>query len=292
MQLKATAKINLGLDVTGVRDNGYHDVCMVMQSLHLHDIVTLEPIRGNGDISLTTNLPYIPTNHSNIAYKAAEALMKAHGVTDGLRIHLEKKIPVAAGLAGGSADAAAVLFGVNRLFDLGLNAGKLRDVGLTIGADVPFCLMRGTALAEGIGEELTVLPSMPHCGILLAKPSVGVSTKKVYDDLDSTPIESHPDIKAIREALASGRLKDLCRSLGNVLERVTIPQCPIIDELKQAMIKVGAMNALMSGSGPTVYGIFHDRADAVRACAVLRNHFNDVRFIVTTPFNRGGKKHD
>lgn len=289
MIIRAAAKINLGLDVTGRRDDGYHEVSMVMQSLRLHDTIVIETADDSG-IRLSCNLPYIPVDAGNLAFKAAALLLEARGVTTGLSIRIDKRIPVAAGLAGGSADAAAVLYGVNRLLDLGFSPEELKIFGKSIGADVPFCLMRGTALAEGIGDRLTRLPPMPNCGILLAKPPFSVSTPKVYQAFDSEPPASHPDIRAIREALQRARLRDLCRSLGNVLEKVTGAWYPLIGELETAMKDTGAYNAVMSGSGPTVFGIYKDIAGAEQAAGTLRSRYGNVRFIVTAPYNRGGHK--
>ena len=298
MILKAPAKINLGLDVTGRRPDGYHDVAMVMQSLTLHDRVTLEafsdsqggwrtgPDEKTGTISIRCNLPFIPTDKSNLAYKAAAALMEAKGVTDHLVIELDKRIPVAAGLAGGSTDAAAVLDGVNRLFGLGCSDEELRKIGAGIGADIPFCLMTGTAKAEGIGDILTPLPPMPACGLLLIKPSFSVSTKAVYQALDASPISEHPAIDPIIEALSEGDLDALAGRLGNVLETVTAAQYPVIGELKEALKAEGALNALMSGSGPTVYGIFRTKEKAHAVREKLRPCFRPMKWIITAPFNK------
>jgi len=292
MQLEAHAKINLGLDITGRRPNGYHDVSMVMQSLTLHDVITLEAARrsepDDPPVVITTDIPYIPTDRTNLVWKAAEALMTRAGVTDQVVIDLQKKIPVAAGLGGGSADAAAVLEGVNRLFGLGFGEGELREIGAGIGADVPFCLMGGTALAEGIGEILTPLTALEPCGILLAKPPFSVSTKKAYEDYDSLTEVVHPDIPAIKEALDAGDLSALAGRLGNVLEMVTEAAYPVIGELKAAMTDLGALGALMSGSGPTVFGLFKTRQEAEKAGNALRADRRRVRFIATSPLRIGG----
>ncbi len=263
LNMKALAKINLGLDVLGRRENGYHDVRMVMQTVYLYDNVTLQKTEKPG-IELKTNLYYLPVDEKNIAYKAAKILMEEFPEKEafkkgGVKIVLDKHIPVAAGLAGGSANAAAVLVGMNRLFELGLTEKELMERGVKLGADVPYCVMRGTALAEGIGEKLTALPPLPKCYILIAKPAISVSTKTVYEKLDSHEIEDHPDIDAILNALAQGNLEKAASSMGNVLERVTAEDYPIIDEIKQVMLDEGALGAMMSGSGPTVFGIFNDR---------------------------------
>lgn len=269
LKLKALAKINLGLDVLGKRDNGYHDVRMVMQTIYLYDNVTLEKTQEPG-IQLETNLFYLPVDENNIAYKAAKLLMDEFDIKEGVRITLEKHIPVAAGMAGGSTNAAAVLVGMNRLFSLGLSQNDLMERGVKLGADVPYCVMRGTALAEGIGEVLSPLPPLPKCYVLIAKPGISVSTKEVYEALDSEEIPDHPDIDGILEGLEQGDLEKVTGSMGNVLERVTIKKYPIIDEIKQVMKEAGAINAMMSGSGPTVFGIFTEEKTAKIAKQKIR----------------------
>ena len=264
LELKALAKINLGLDVLGRRENGYHDVRMVMQTIYLYDNVILEKTEESG-IQLKTNLFFLPVDDKNIAYKAAKLLMEEFNIEGGIEITLDKHIPVAAGMAGGSSNAAAVLVGMNRLFELGLSEQELMERGVQLGADVPYCIMRGTVLAEGIGEILTPLVPMPKCYILLAKPSIGVSTKVVYEKLDSHEIEDHPDIDRLIAGLEAGDLEKVAGAMGNVLERVTIEDYPIIEEIKDVMKSKGALNAMMSGSGPTVFGIFKERSKANRA---------------------------
>ena len=269
LELKALAKINLGLDVLGRRENGYHDVRMVMQTIYLYDKVTLNKTEEPG-IQLKTNLSYLPVDDKNIAYKAAKMLMEEFNIEDGIEIILDKHIPVAAGLAGGSSNAAAVLVGMNRLVQLGLSQQELMDRGVKLGADVPYCVMRGTVLAEGIGEILTPLTPMPKCFVLVAKPGISVSTKTIYEKLDAKKIEDHPDIDGIIEGLDEGDLNKVAASMGNVLERVTIEDYPIIDEIKNVMKEEGALNAMMSGSGPTVFGIFDDKAMAKQAEQKIR----------------------
>ena len=267
--LKALAKINLGLDVLGRRENGYHDVRMVMQTIYLYDNVTMEKTEEAG-IQLECNLFYLPVDETNIAYKAAKLLMDEFNIKEGVRIVLDKHIPVAAGLAGGSANAAAVLVGMNRLFSLGLSQGDLMKRGVTLGADVPYCVMRGTVLAEGIGEVLTPLSPLPKCYVLIAKPGISVSTKTVYEKLDSQEITEHPDIDGIIEGLDKQDIYKVASSMGNVLETVTIGDYPIIEEIKDVMKEEGALNAMMSGSGPTVFGIFDDRSKAKQAQQKIR----------------------
>ena len=270
LRLHARAKINLGLDVLRKREDGYHEVRMIMQTIHLYDKITLSLTEKPG-IQIQTNLRYLPVNEDNLVYKAAKLLMDEFAVEQGLNIRLEKHIPVAAGMAGGSSDAAAGLVGVNRMFELGLSKKDLMARGVKIGADVPYCVMRGTALAEGIGEKLTPLARMPQCYILIAKPKISVSTKFVYGNLRANELTEHPDIDAQIAALKAGDLRTLCREMGNVLETVTIPAYPVIGEIKKTMLECGALGSLMSGSGPTVFGIFEDKEKAEKAFAVLKS---------------------
>lgn len=270
VELKALAKINLGLDVLGRRENGYHDVRMIMQSIYLYDTVKMTKQKEPG-IRVETNLSYLPTGENNIAYKAAKLLIDEFSINEGIRIRLDKHIPVAAGLAGGSSNAAAVLFGMNRLFGLHLSVEQLKERGVKLGADVPYCIMRGTVLAEGIGEKLSVLPPMPKCTVLIAKPPVSVSTKTVYEALDSKEITEHPDIDGIIDGLKTGDLKKIGSCMGNVLEDVTIPMHPVINEIKKEMNAAGALGAMMSGSGPTVFGLFESRASAKAAQRNIRD---------------------
>lgn len=269
LKLKALAKVNLGLDVLGVRENGYHDVRMIMQTIYLYDNVTIRKTEEPG-IRLKTNLFYLPVDEKNIAYKAAKLLMDEFEIASGVEIILDKRIPVAAGMAGGSSNAAAVLVGMNRLFQLGLEEQELMERGVQLGADVPYCIMRGTVLAEGIGEILSPLPPLPKCYMLVAKPGISVSTKIVYEKLDSHVIDEHPDIDGIIAGLEEGNLKKISDSMGNVLERVTIEEYPIIEEIKNIMKDSGALNAMMSGSGPTVFGIYDDKALAKQAQQKIR----------------------
>ena len=269
IELKALAKINLGLDVLGRRENGYHEGRMIMQSIFLYDEVRIEKKETSG-IEVVTNLKYLPVGEDNIAYKAAKLLIDEYGLSEGVRITLRKHIPVAAGLAGGSSNAAAVLFGMNRMFRLGLSQQALMERGVKLGADVPYCIMRGTVLAEGIGEELKRLPAMPKCTVLIAKPPISVSTKTVYEALDSKEITEHPDIDGIIRGLELGDLRMIAGAMGNVLEEVTIPMHPEIDKIKQEMKAAGALGAMMSGSGPTVFGLFESRAAARTAQRNIR----------------------
>ena len=286
IHLRAMGKINLGLDVLGTLPNGYHEVRMVMQMVNIYDHITLKETKEPG-ISITTNLHFLPVNENNLVYKAAKLLMDEFQIKRGLSIHLYKYLPVAAGMAGGSSDAACALVGVNRMFHLGLSTEELMQRGVTIGADVPYCILRSTALAEGIGEKLSVLPPMPHCHILIAKPPVSVSTRFVYENLDMQTVFTHPPIDDLLQALSDGNLSALAASMGNVLETVTIPHYPEIQAIKQCMLEHGALNAMMSGSGPTVFGIFEEKkySAAKRALTALKVQGIAKQFYLTTPYN-------
>lgn len=271
LDLKAYGKINLGLDVVRRREDGYHEVRMIMQTVRVYDAIELNRTEEEG-IRLSTNLYYLPDNENNLGYRAAKLLMDEFGIRDGVEIKMKKFIPVAAGMAGGSSDAAAVLFGINKMFGLGLSEKELMERGVRLGADVPYCIMRGTALSEGIGEILTPLPPMPQCRVLIAKPAVSVSTKHVYESLNlpSLGAEAHPDIDAMRAAIERKDLSGVVSQLGNVLETVTIPENPVIQTLKDKMMEMGADGSLMSGSGPTVFGLFTNQAAAQAAYEELR----------------------
>ena len=270
MRLQAFAKINLGLDVLGKREDGYHEVRMIMQTIRMYDQLDMRKSEEPG-IHLTTNKKYIPVDENNLVWRAAKLMMDTCGIMEGVSIHLHKVIPVAAGMAGGSSDAAATLVGMNRLFHCGLSKEKLMELGVQIGADVPYCVLRGTALAEGIGEKLTVLPPMPDCWILIGKPGISVSTKYVYTTLDLNTDTVHPDIDGMKKALEDGNLYGITERMGNVLQDVTIPAYPEVERIKEQMKTLGAVNAMMSGSGPTVFGLFDDREKAKQAYARLRS---------------------
>lgn len=278
-EVKAPAKINLALDVLRKRPDGYHDVSMIMQTIALYDTITVKSTWDG--IKITSNSSKIPLNESNIAYKAAHYLSTKYNVKRGANIHIEKKIPIAAGLAGGSTDAAAVLKLLNKAWDLKLSKTELMDAGRKLGADVPFCIQGGTCLAEGLGERLTVIKSIPDCHILLAKPSVGVSTKEVYQSLKLDEIKERPDIAGMMKAIDEQNLTGICSKMGNVLETVTTKRHPIIPELKQKLLEYGAIGSLMSGSGPTVFGIFSDMAAAYGAYDNIKTLVNEV-FVVKT----------
>ena len=285
LELKALGKLNLGLDILGQMENGYHEVRMVMQTVYLYDRVLLEKTEGD-EIQIQSNLAYLPNNENNIAYKAAAILKEEFHIKGGIRITLEKHIPVAAGMAGGSTDCAAVLYGMNKLFGLRLSQKKLREIGLKLGADVPYCLMRQTALSEGIGEILTPVSALPDCPILIAKPAVSVSTRYVYEHLNLDEQTVHPDIDGIVEALAAKDIYGVTDRLGNVLETVTIPDHPVIADIKKQMMASGAVNALMSGSGPTVFGIFDDEEKAAKAYEDMKASGLARQIYLTRPFNQ------
>ena len=269
--LKAYGKINLGLDVLRRREDGYHEVRMIMQTDGIFDRVDLI-WKSEPGIQVETNLYYLPTNENNLVYKAAKLLMDEFHVMDGVTIRLKKFIPVAAGMAGGSSDAAAVLFGINKMFRLGLTTAELMDRGVKIGADVPYCILRGTALSEGIGEILTSLPPVPQCQVLIAKPAINVSTRFVYENLHANNLlpKQHPDIDSMISAIQKHDIYGIADNLGNVLETVTIKEYPVIQEIKEKMLEYNAIGSLMSGSGPTVFGLFTSPTAAQDAYEELR----------------------
>lgn len=266
---KAYGKINLGLDVVRRLENGYHEVRMIMQSVKLADIVTIKRI-SEDKIVVRTDQENLPCDERNLAYKAAKLMKEKYSVQDGVEIFLEKHIPMAAGMAGGSADCAAVLKGMNELFGLGLALEDMQKTGVKLGADVPYCLMGGCALSEGIGEVLTALKAPPACTVLLAKPDIDVSTKYVYEHLKLDTLERHPDIDGMMQDIEEGNLEKLCGKLENVLESVTGKEYPVIGEIEKIMKDAGAPAAVMSGSGPTVFGIFKGTKAAETAMAGIR----------------------
>ncbi len=283
IKLKAMAKINLGLDVVRRREDGYHDLRMIMQTIRLFDHVKMSATRSTG-VRVKTNLRYLPTDKGNHAFQAAQMLLDEFNIKGGVFIELKKHIPVAAGLAGGSSDAAAVLVGMNLLYNLGLSQEELCQRGVKIGADVPYCIVRGTVLAEGIGDRLTPLPHIPECRIVIAKPDIRVSTKFVYTHLNLTEQTQHPQIDEQIDAIRRGDLVKMSALCSNVLESVTIPAHPQIAALKEAMLAQGALNAMMSGSGPTVFGIFDDQNRAEKTFETLRRDFRGTQVFLTTPF--------
>lgn len=284
IRLKARAKINLGLDVLGKREDGYHEVRMVMQTIGIYDRLILTKIPEE-EIRITSNLAFLPVNENNLIYKAIKLLKDEYHFPGGVSVDLNKFIPVAAGMAGGSTDAASTMFGVNRLFGLNLSMGKVMELGVRLGADVPYCVMRGTALAEGIGEKLTRITPVPHMWILIAKPQINVSTRLVYEQLDMGGIQKHPDIDGIIRAIEAQDVVRIAQSMGNVLENVTVPLYPVIETIKQDMLSHGAINAMMSGSGPTVFGIFPDEQTTLACQAFLKEKGDARQVYITENFN-------
>lgn len=260
--MDAYGKINLSLDVLHKRADGYHELRMIMQQVDLKDIITIEDY--NDAIIIESNNGNIPLDSSNLVYKAWDALSKRCNIKRGVFIKIQKNIPVAAGLAGGSSDAAAVLKGLNILWELNLSEEELMEVGLSIGADVPYCIMGGTALAEGIGEKLTRLKPFRGKYILLANPGVSVETGQVYKGLKLDKIKKRPDTESLLRAIEDDNLKYIADNMVNLLETVTIEKHPIIEEIKNQMKNFGALGSLMSGSGPTVFGIFEDEENMLK----------------------------
>ena len=281
MKIKAHAKINLGLDVLRRRPDGYHEVRMVMQTIGVCDELTIE-LTDTPGIFISTDRKDLPVNEDNLIHKAAKLMMEEYSLAGGINVQLTKNIPVAAGLAGGSTDAAAVLVALNELSGLGLDGEALMKLGVRIGADVPYCIMGGCALAEGIGEILTPLERCPQCRILLAKPPEEVSTAYVYGHLDLDNAV-HPDIDAVIDGIRSGSIMKIAKSTGNILESVTEAEYPRISQIKKTMTDNGALISLMSGSGPTVFGLFESDEDADRAYDALSKS-GDVSELFITQF--------
>ncbi len=272
--LRAYAKVNLTLDVLKKREDGYHDVEMIMQQIGIFDEVSLSVLEKG--IKVFSGHHYVPDDENNIAYKAAKVFFEATRLSGGVDIHIKKNIPVAAGLAGGSADAAAVLIGLNTLYAAGLSLEELMVLGKPIGADVPFCLKGGTCLSEGIGEKLTALKASGDYYILIVKPPVGVSTKEVYEALAIDKIRRHPDTKLAISALEEGNLYGLVEGMYNVLEEVTASRLKSINEIKSRLMSYGAKKAMMSGSGPTVFGIFNRLDRAEKALKNIKRHYQEA----------------
>ena len=291
MRLRALAKINLGLDILRKREDGYHEVRMIMQTIQMYDVLEIRRVKKPG-ISLSVNYPYIPNDERNLVYKAAKLLMDEFQVKSGVDIRLEKFIPVAAGMAGGSSDAAAALVGINRLFKLGLSEKDLMDRAVNIGAYVPYCVMRGTALAEGIGEKLTRITPVPDCFVLIGKPGINVSTKAAYESLQLDKITTHPDIDGMIKDIECGNLLAMTEKMGNVFEPGIIGKYPVIGEIKELMEAHGALKAMMSGSGPTVFGIFDDRKKMEAAAAALRESRLAKTVFATEVTKAGGRTND
>ena len=282
----AYAKINLGLDVLGKREDGYHELRMIMQTIGIADEIIIEKTNETGKIELKINKSDLPADESNLVWKAAKLMTDTYSLSGGLKIDLKKNIPMAAGLAGGSTDAAAIFNGLNELFELGVSKEELCRLGVKIGADVPYCIIGGTALAEGIGEKLTSFPELPDACLLVMKPDFGVSTKYVYETLDSKEITDHPDIDGQIAAIKEHDLKKTVALMGNVLETVTIERYPEIQQIKEDMLSLHSFGSMMSGSGSTVFGFFPEEKLAREARAVMEKKYPNAEFFVTGPAPR------
>ncbi len=279
LKLKARAKINLSLDVLNKRDDGYHNVRMVMQQITLYDEIYLK--KTDKGISLTSNCSFLPTDISNIAYKAAHDMVEKYNIDGGVYINIEKNIPIAAGLAGGSSDAAEVIKGMNRLYDLNLSLEEMMEVGVMIGADVPFCILGDGALAEGIGEKLTAINGLKSGWIVLSKPNICVSTADAYGGLNLDEIKDRPRTEDLLYALERDNIYEVANNLCNTFEPGIFSKYPIVRTIKEKMLEYGAMGSLMSGSGPSVYGIFKDYNKARSAYEKLKLLYNQT-FLVRT----------
>lgn len=284
LKLKARAKINITLDVLGKREDGYHDLSMIMQTINLCDIIFIKKIEED-TIKLKSNLSWLPCDKRNLIYRAAEVMKTKYNIKEGIFIELTKNIPVAAGLAGGSTDCAATLVGIRNLFKLPVSNTELMAIGKELGADVPYCIMRGTALAEGIGEKLTPLPPFPNCHVLICKPPINVSTATVFGSLDLKKVEKHPDNNKVIKLIKNKDLKGICENMCNVLENVTIANYPIVADIKELMIENGAIGSMMSGSGPTVFGFYNNYETALNALKQIRYKTKIREIYVTTIYN-------
>lgn len=282
LELRARAKVNLGLDVCRRLENGYHEVKMIMQTVDIYDELVFQKRKDPDIILAVDSQDTLGDISNNLIFRAAKLMKEYYGIKEGIEISLKKHIPVAAGMAGGSTDAAATMVAMNELFELGKTKEELMELAVRLGADIPFCILGGTALAEGIGEKLTSLPAPKQAVLLVAKPDIMVSTKDVYENLHVEEIAKHPDIDGMIQALKDGSLEGVITRMENVLENVTIQLHPVISEIKEVMKAKGAMNALMSGSGPTVFGIFQTEEDAKKAEMVIREQKLAKQVIITS----------
>lgn len=269
LQLKAYGKINLALDVLRKREDGYHDLDMIMQMVDVYDDIIIEK-NNIKDIVVKTDKAVLSNGKDNLAYMAAKTLMDEFGISQGVIITINKRIPIAGGMAGGSSDCATTMIGINQMFNLGLDKKALMERGVKLGADVPYCILGGTAIARGIGEVLTPLKTPPQCNVIIAKPPVSVSTAFVYGHIRPNQIKKHPDVEKMVEAINNQDLKMLASLLSNVMEEVTIPEYPIIQDIKEVMLENGALNSIMSGSGPTVFGLYDDKESAEKTVELLK----------------------
>lgn len=285
LTVKAYAKINLALDILGKRHDGFHEVAMIMQTIDLADTVQLS--EQDGDITVTANIPALACDSTNLAYRAAQMIRQEYGIKSGVIIGLDKKIPMAAGLAGGSADAAGVLVGLNRLWSLDISNERLAQLGAALGSDVPFCLSGGTMLATGRGEILKRIPSFSECYVVLAKPNISIATAWAYGSFRQEQVSQRPDINGMIDALAAGDFAGVASKLCNVFESVAIPEYAIIGRIKQSMIDSGLIASLMSGSGPTVFGVTQNARQA-EAAALSLKQFTNVEVFVAKTVSRVG----
>ncbi|MGN0368268.1 MAG: 4-(cytidine 5'-diphospho)-2-C-methyl-D-erythritol kinase [Wujia sp.] len=281
---KAYAKVNLALDVLRRREDGYHDVCMIMQNLDLYDVLTFE-LQDSADVEITISCDkdFVPCDERNLIYKAAKLMFDTYHLTGRLHVDLKKQIPVEAGMAGGSTDCAATFHAMNELFDLHLSKETLQKHGVTLGADVPYCILAKTARSEGIGEILTPLPGLPDCYVLVVKPPIRVSTKMVYENLHANSLTKHPDVAGMEQALKKGDICEIASYMENVLETVTVELYPMLEKIKDVMKEHGACNAIMSGSGPTIFGIYTDEAVAKNAKDAVLSAFEGCEAYVVMP---------
>lgn len=276
VELKSRAKINLSIDVLGKREDGYHLVEMIMQTIDLFDTIKIVVLEDD-KIIINSNSDNIPLDKNNIVYKAASLIKTKYNIDKGIEIYINKNIPVAAGMAGGSSNAAAVLVGLNKIFNLNLTKNQLEELGLQLGADVPFCISGGACLAENIGEKLTKIDGLSKDAfIVICKPNIFVSTKEVYEKIDSKEIEKRPNNKLLVQLLKDNDLNLLSENMYNVLEEVTKQQYPIIGEIENTMIENGAIGSMMSGSGPTVFGLYLNKDEADKCRKLLLNKFEEV----------------
>lgn len=274
---KAPAKINLGLDVLARRDDNYHELEMVMTSVDLADRIQLEEIDGNR-IEIESNKAFLPTDSRNNVYQAIALVKRKFQIQRGIRVYIQKQIPVAAGLGGGSSDCAAALRGINKMWDLGLSLAELSDLGLEIGTDVPYCIYGNTSYVTGVGEKVTSLPAMPQCWVVLVKPRFSVSTPTVFRNLEVEALH-HPDICGLIKAIEEQSYQQMIQCMGNSLEAVTITRHPVIQQIKERMMRFGADAALMSGSGPTVFGLCDKRSRAQRVYNGLKGFCDEVYMV-------------
>ena len=274
MLVKAYGKINISLDVVGKREDGYHLLKMIMQNVDLYDSISFE--KCNKGINISCNKPYIPTDEKNLVYKAAKLFMDTYDIREGINIYLKKNIPVAAGMAGGSADAAAVFKTLKQVFEIDVDDNELMKLGVKIGADVPYCITGGTALCEGIGEIITPLKPFKNHILVLVKPNFGVSTREVYKNLDISKIFKHPDTEVLIKAIEQEKLQDVCNNMKNLLENVTLRKYPVLKRIKEDMFKMGSMGSMMSGSGPTIFAFFDDMLKAQRCYEKFKTQYKEV----------------